>query len=210
MPRWVDVDPQRLARWFDGFSARHGDIVWAGDRAVAADGCVAIHSGHAAHGWQLAERRRGLLLVRRGGYAIGVAQGPLLVASKVGRRPVHGRSAAGGWSQQRFARRREGQVKVALAAAADAAARLLLPERLDEVVCGGDRTAVDRVLADPRLSPLRNLVSADLRDVPDPGLEILRTTLAQVCRVRIEIHDGAGCREAHPPSSAPSTTCPAG
>ena len=61
------------------------------------------------------------------GHAVGVFDGAALVASKVGSRQVHGRSAAGGWSQQRFARRREGQVRVALAAAADVAATLLLP-----------------------------------------------------------------------------------
>ena len=41
--------------------------------------------------------------------------------AKVGSRLVHGRSAAGGWSQHRFARRREKQANEALSAAADAA-----------------------------------------------------------------------------------------
>ena len=90
--------------------------------------------------------------------------------SKVGSRQVHGRSAAGGWSQQRFARRREGQVRVALAAAADLAATLLVPvaATLDAVVLGGDRRSVDTVLADVRLAPLRPLVVPPLLDVPDP------------------------------------------
>ncbi|HWH29889.1 MAG TPA: Vms1/Ankzf1 family peptidyl-tRNA hydrolase, partial [Mycobacteriales bacterium] len=52
----------------------------------------------------LAPRRVGVLLVRLGGFACGVFTGDDLVASKVGSRPVHGRSAAGGQSQQRFAR----------------------------------------------------------------------------------------------------------
>jgi len=50
------------------------------------------------------DRRVGVLLVRLGGYAAGVFEGSTLVASKVGSRQVHGRSSAGGWSQQRFAR----------------------------------------------------------------------------------------------------------
>ncbi|MHB8342283.1 MAG: acVLRF1 family peptidyl-tRNA hydrolase [Mycobacteriales bacterium] len=205
MSRWVDVDPQRLARWFDGFGARHGDVTWDGDRAIAQDGCVAVHSGHAQHGWTVPDRRRGLLLVRLGGYAVGVAQGPVLVASKVGQRPVHGRSAAGGWSQQRFARRREGQVKVALAAAADTAARLLLPESIEEIVSGGDRSAVAGVLADPRLAPLRRLVTAELLEVPDPRLVVLQAALARVCRVRIEIRDGPNCLEPSRPSAGGPT-----
>ena len=71
-----------------------------------------------------ADRTVGVLLVRLGGYAVGVFTGspPRLVDSKTGSRLVHGRSAAGGWSQHRFARRRENQVATALRAAADAAA----------------------------------------------------------------------------------------
>src|SRR5258708_2392182 len=68
-------------------------------------------------------RAVGVLLVRLGGYAAGVFAGypPALADAKVGSRPVHGRSAAGGWSQQRFARRREKQANEALDAAAGAA-----------------------------------------------------------------------------------------
>lgn len=76
----------------------------------------------AAHA--LADRAVGVLLVRLGGYAAGVFTGspPRLAGSQAGSRLVHGRSAAGGWSQQRFARRREKQVSEALQAASDAAA----------------------------------------------------------------------------------------
>ena len=82
-------------------------------------------------GWSstsLRDRRVGVLLVRLGGCACGVFDGPTLVASKVTTRQVHGRIAAGGQSQQRFARRREGQVRVMLQASADTAVRVLLPE----------------------------------------------------------------------------------
>ena len=51
-----------------------------------------------------------LLLLRRGGYGVGRAsQGGALAASKVGTRYVQSRTAAGGWSQHRFARRRDNQ-----------------------------------------------------------------------------------------------------
>lgn len=122
----------------------------------------------------LLERTVGVLLVRLGGHAAGVFAGGELVASKVGSRPVHGRNAAGGWSQQRFARRREGQVAVALGSAADVAVRVLLDRPLDAVVVGGDRTAVDAVLADRRLAPLRPLVTGRLLAVPDPRLVVLQ------------------------------------
>jgi hypothetical protein len=121
-----------------------------------------------------AVRRVGVLLVRRGGHAAGVFVGDRLVSSKVGSRHVQGRTAAGGWSQQRFARRREGQAAVAVGAAADEAARILLAGPLDGLVTGGDRASVDAVLADPRLAVLSPLVTGRLLDVPDPRLKVLQ------------------------------------
>jgi hypothetical protein len=82
---------------------------------------AAIAEAFAAHARR--PRTVGVLLVRLGGYAAGVFVGypPVLQDAKVGSRLVHGRSAAGGWSQHRFARRREKQVNEALDAAAGAA-----------------------------------------------------------------------------------------
>jgi Actinobacteria/chloroflexi VLRF1 release factor len=82
---------------------------------------AAIAAAFAAHARR--PRTVGVLLVRLGGYAAGVFTGypPALQDAKVGSRLVHGRSAAGGWSQHRFARRREKQANEALDAAADAA-----------------------------------------------------------------------------------------
>jgi peptide subunit release factor 1 (eRF1) len=124
------------------------------------------------------ERVVGVLLVRLGGHAAGVFAGARLVDSKVGSRLVHGRHRAGGSSQQRFARRREGQARVALEAAADVAARVLLPHRddLEALVLGGDRRAVAEVLEDPRLRPLASLAEERVLDVPDPRLAVLRST----------------------------------
>ncbi|HET9188912.1 MAG TPA: acVLRF1 family peptidyl-tRNA hydrolase, partial [Acidothermaceae bacterium] len=136
-------------------------------------------------------RRLGILLVRLGGYAVGVFDDGELVASKVGARPVHGRSAAGGWSQQRFARRREGQARVALAAAADAAAAILLPlrETLDAVVTGGDRRALRDVLDDPRLGVLSALTVSRVLDVPDPKAAVLRASHASALAIRVTISE---------------------
>jgi peptide subunit release factor 1 (eRF1) len=91
---------------------------------------------------------------------------------------VHGRHRKGGSSSGRFARRREGEARAALQAAADVAVRVLLPAagRLDALVLGGDRRALDEVLADARLAPLRGLVADRVLDVPDPRLAVLRDT----------------------------------
>ena len=122
------------------------------------------------------QRTVGVLLVRLGGHAVGVFVGERLVDSKVGSRLVHGRHRKGGSSSGRFARRREGQARAALEQAADVAARVLVPfaARLDAVVLGGDRRALDTVLGDARLAPLRELAVDRVLDVPDPRLAVLR------------------------------------
>jgi peptide subunit release factor 1 (eRF1) len=120
------------------------------------------------------ERVVGVLLVRLGGHAAGVFEGERLVDSKVGSRLVHGRHRKGGSSSGRFARRREGQARAALEQAANVAARVLLGRTLDAVVLGGDRRALEIVLADPRLAPLRPLAVDRVHDVPDPRLAVLR------------------------------------
>lgn len=182
--RWVTVGPERLPRWLAGFAERHGTTVTSAEPTLvtlqAADGAIAeVEVPFPPLSGELVEhvqrgRTVGVLLVRLGGYAAGVFVGDALVSSKVGSRQVHGRSAAGGWSQQRFARRREGQASVALQSAADVAVRVLLAQPLDAVVVGGERTAVDAVLADRRLAALGPLVTGRLIEVPDPRLTVLQ------------------------------------
>ncbi|GII21717.1 acVLRF1 family peptidyl-tRNA hydrolase [Planosporangium mesophilum] len=205
--RWVEVDPERLPRWLAGFRERHGDVIARrlpdGLALTAADGEVAechLLLGSAGDLDDLATEalrphRLGLLLVRRGGYGIGVAQGTELVESKVGSRYVQSRTAAGGWSQQRFARRRDNQARAAAGETVDTVLRLLVPQAkvLDALVTGGDRRLVDEVLADPRLAPLRELRAERFLDVPDPKLAVLKTAVAGARKVRIRLPDtGSG------------------
>ncbi len=132
-----------------------------------------------------------MLLVRLGGYAAGVFAGspPELVTSKTGSRPVHGRSAAGGWSQHRFARRREKQAAEALDAAAGAAVRVFgaFPAELDAVVLGGDRRTAAGLRDEPRLRPYLALATERFLTVPDPRLPVLRDSprLFRAIRIRV-------------------------
>ncbi|MDF5753748.1 acVLRF1 family peptidyl-tRNA hydrolase [Spongiactinospora sp. TRM90649] len=137
------------------------------------------------------ERWVGVVLVRRGGYAAGVFRGAELVASKVGARLVQGRSAAGGWSQQRFARRREQQAGQARDAAAEVAARVLGPymDRLEAVFFGGDRRAVDALRGDRRLAAAFAREAEPFLTVPDPRLAVLRDTPRTFRAVRIRVVD---------------------
>lgn len=189
----MEVAPERLDRWLAGFAERHGAPVRDGLVWTAPDGAfaeVVPPYRPVSEALVLApESRVGVLLVRLGGYAAGIFQGARLVSSKVGSRPVHGRNAAGGQSQQRFARRRENQAAAALQAAADNAVRVLLPARLQAVVPGGERAAVAAVLADRRLAPLLPLVVERLLDVPDPRLRVLQASPSLWRAVRVRVVD---------------------
>jgi hypothetical protein len=195
-----EVPPERLERWLRRWAGQHGGVERTEAHAgrvvfVAADGAevdcdppfppLRGHGGvregfdpaplleHAGRPWVV-----GVVLVRLGGHAAGVFSGRRLVASKVGSRNVHGRHRAGGSSQRRFERRREGQARVALDAAAENAVRVLGEHRRDieAVVLGGDRRALSTVLEDPRLRWLAPLASERVLDVPDPRLTVLRAT----------------------------------
>jgi hypothetical protein len=135
------------------------------------------------------ERRVGVLLVRRSGYAVGVFAGTALEASKVDSTYVQGTTKAGGWSQQRYARRRANQASAAFAEAADVVARLLGTARLDALVTGGDRPAVRAVLADRRLAHLDAIVTPPWLTVKDPKLRVLAAMPEQFLAVRITVTD---------------------
>ena len=138
-----------------------------------------------------ADRTVGVLLVRLGGYAAGVFTGtePALAASKVGSRLVHGRSAAGGQSQRRFARRRENQAHQALSAAADTAAAVFGPYELDALVLGGDRRAFAPIMKDARLAPYFTVAVRAFLTVPDPRLTVLKDTPRLFRAIRITIDE---------------------
>jgi len=202
--RRVEVAPERLAGWVERFVARHGEIsTRPGDdglRITAGDGAYATlkpawpYDGGSVDDLVASVQRPrtvGLLLVRRGGFAIGVAEGGRLVASKVGTRYVQGRTKAGGWSQQRYARRRDAQASSAFAAAADAAAHVVLPRPgdLEGLVSGGDRAAVRAVLADPRLKALADLPQGRFLAVPDPRRRVLEEAVRRARAVVVEVYD---------------------
>ena len=161
-----------------------GDAVPSADEARGAAEALAAQAA--------ADRTVGVLLVRLGGYAVGVFSGspPRLADSKTGSRPVHGRSAAGGWSQHRFARRRENQAATALRAAADAAAEVFGrygPDRLDAVVLGGDKRSAAGLRADPRLEKYLAKATGRFLTVPDPRLAVLRETPRAFLAIRIRL-----------------------
>ena len=204
--RLVHVPPGRLPGWLRGFDERHGGAAatLSSDEVTleAADGARAVVTvpflpwtpvgepleallAHVAR-----ERQVGALLVRKGGYAVGRFTGARLTASKVDSTYVQGRTKAGGWSQQRYARRRDNQSAKAYAEAAEVVARLLVPHagELDAVVTGGDAVAVTAVLAEPRLAALLPLVQPRTHAVPDPRLRVLTAFPEQFLAVEIALN----------------------
>ena len=177
------------ARWVDNFATRHGGVELAVGGRAAARGARPTgrrsrprlpfdwgsYGGADPAGLVAAAvappRAWGVLLVRKGGFAVARMAGAELVEHKVGQRHVQGRTKAGGQSQQRFARRRDNQAREAYEAAADHAVRVLGRGPAGPVVTGGDHAAVGEVLADPRLRGLA--VVGPWLPVPDPRRRVL-------------------------------------
>ncbi len=136
-----------------------------------------------------------VLLVRLGGYAAGVFSGERLLASKVGRRNVHGRHRAGGSSADRFRRRREEQAKALVEDAAATAHRVFAPYRdeLEAVVLGGDRSAIRATLARSRdLASLEEKALERFLAVPEPRQAVLERAILDVYAAEVVTEPASG------------------
>ncbi|MFI5608036.1 acVLRF1 family peptidyl-tRNA hydrolase [Amycolatopsis sp. NPDC051903] len=210
--RAVEVAPGRLAGWFTRFADRNDGVRTtelgpAEVRVTAANGATAtatvpfgpladtgVRTGLAveplvAHA--LASRVIAVLLVRLGGHSLGLARDGVVGLSRTDRHLVPGRTAAGGWSQQRFARRRAGQARTALRAAADEAFEVLVPRlsEVDAVVLGGDRRALDRLRADRRLGPLFARAEPRVLEIPGPRRAVLDEAARRAIAVQVVVRE---------------------
>jgi len=198
---------ERVEGWVARFEARHPGTVWLVDpeavHGSSPDGSTAHFElpfppladtsmpGVFAH--LVRPRRLGVVLVRRGGFAVARLVGDELAASKIGRRHVQGRTKAGGWSQQRFARRRDNQARAAFDAAAEHVQSLLLPHaaRLEALIVGGDRAAVESVLGHAELRPLAACTRLWIGGVADPRRDVLMKAIATGRSLPIGVVDTA-------------------
>lgn len=204
--RTVSVPPDRLAGWVQRFTTRHGELtaqchpdavlLQAGDAAMAR----LINRWEPLSGESLSvddvvehltrARVIGLLLVRKAADAVAVAAGDDLIAHRVSRHYVQARSKAGGWSQQRYARRRSNQARGAYQQAADDAFEVLVPHlaRLCALVTGGDRQGLAEVFTDRRLAGLAELPQRHpVLPVPDARLNVLIDSVAAARAIPIEL-----------------------
>lgn len=198
----VLIPSARFERWVLNFDARHGatvlEVVQGALTGVATDGSTfrarlplkaayADAPDPAAFAAAVeAPDHWGMLLVRKGGFAVAHLAGERTVESKVGQRHVQGRTKAGGQSQQRFARRRDNQARQAYEAAADHAARILGELAGGTlVVTGGDHAAIGEVLADPRLKGL--VATGPWLAVPDPRRGVLEQAVQDALAVQVDV-----------------------
>lgn len=192
------VPPARLERWTANFLKRHGatasNVVDGALVGFAQDGSsfeARLPFGRMYAGPATTEAfveaatppaEWGLLLVRKGGFAIARVDGERIVSSKVGQRHVLGRSQAGGWSQQRFARRRENQAREAYAAAAHHTEVLI--GHVAVIVAGGDRAAIDEVV---QMTGLGSRVVATMPDVREPRRGVFEEAVVDARSVRMRV-----------------------
>ncbi|MCD0446663.1 hypothetical protein LO763_23890 [Glycomyces sp. A-F 0318] len=207
--RIVEVEPERLPKWVANFAARNGGI--AGHHAEGDAWTVESNDGPSAGvTWTLAgglpsawlldddpvkaaerlrdyalePRRIAVLLVRKGAYSVGVVEDGRILASKTDTAYVQGKTKAGGQSQQRFARRRDGQAKAAEKRARDAAFAVLGGAAFDALATGGP---VEGVLEDPRLAELRPAVH--FGDIAEPKAALLTETAYRAIGFQIRLTD---------------------
>jgi hypothetical protein len=200
--RTVTVPAVRLDRWITGFLERHGGdeslregrLVLTGDDGSVAT-LIAPFPGDIDSRTDFIEHvgqppRCAVLLIRRGGFAAAIVDAGGVESSDVGRRHVQGRTAAGGWSQQRFARRRQKQSDELVDAAVDYAARVIVPALpVDYLVTGGDRPLLEQALADSRLRPLQVLPRGPHLEVPDPRRDVVQGLPERLASARIDLID---------------------
>jgi hypothetical protein len=196
----VLVPAARCERWVANFGSRHDGVALAvadgrlagtapdGSTFTAALPFDTAYDGPAEAGALAtavaAPADWGVLLVRKGGFAVARLAGETVTGSKVGQRHVQGRTKAGGQSQQRFARRRDNQARQAYEAAAGHAVRLLAGTPV--LVTGGDHGAVEAVLADARLGAR---VVGRWLPVPDPRRRVLEAAVEDALAVEFVVEN---------------------
>jgi hypothetical protein len=130
----------------------------------------------------------GVVLLRLGGYSVGVFEGERLLTSKTGTRFVKGRHKAGGRSQRRFARRREEQIRELFDKACSVVAAKFADyeKQLDYVFLGGDRLTLLAFLK--RCEYLRGLSDKTMGrvlSVAKPRYEALHNAPSQIWKTRV-------------------------
>ena len=127
----------------------------------------------------------GVVLVRLGRFSVAVFRGGELVEAKTASRYVKGKHHAGGTSQLRYTRVRDGQIRRLYDKVCEEVRARLSPREvgLDHVVLGGERFTLNGLLKDcPALAALQPITLKRRLNIRDPK----RDTLPQVAGMLTE------------------------
>lgn len=187
------VPAARLTDWVERFAAAHQGLAGTQDTddgvlLAMRDGATALLSppwpddgrpgpgaGPVERLASLAaqERRLGLVLVRRGGYGVGVSVGGKLVAHKVGTASARSRGGDSG-------------AAVVEKAVAEAA-KVFAGQGFEYLATGGDAKLLASALQAPALKAVAGRPRLVPLPVADPNMAVLQKAAADFCAVRIRI-----------------------
>ena len=155
----------------------------AGSSALVVIPPFPLSESRLIHGWDLsplqsllaAEHTVGVILLRLGRFSVAVYQGERLLTSKTDARYVKGRHHAGGTSQLRFQRIREGQAQRLYQKACQAAQiQFTAYSALEFIVLGGDRFTLDGFLKEcSYLQRWRDKIMGRRLNIRDPKRDTL-------------------------------------
>ena len=199
--RQTFVPAQRISGWLERFAAGNGGVSvtpeHGGLHLAAGNGTEAQllapwpDDGRPGRGADDVERlvslagqsrTVGLVLLRRGGFAVGVARDGALLPPPAGVKPVQSRGSAGGSPQ-----RRANQTQTLVEAAAAAAAGLFAGHPAEYLVFGGDRALTGLFVQQPVFARWSNLSTLRPLAVQEPKPAALAQAARDACSVLIRI-----------------------
>ena len=130
----------------------------------------------------------GVVLVRLGRFSVAVFRGGELVDSKTDSRYVKGKHHAGGTSQLRYTRVRDGQIKRLYDKVCEETRAHLLPPaaRLDYLVLGGERFTLNGLVKQcPALAALEPITLNRRLNIRDPKRDTLPQVAAMLTESRV-------------------------
>jgi peptide subunit release factor 1 (eRF1) len=130
----------------------------------------------------------GIILVRLGFYALGIAENERLIAHKTGTGLVHGRQRQGGSSANRFRQRRVEQTHHFLERVVVHAKEMFESQArtLDYFVYGGARTTITELMKHSIFfKQFKNRLLPPLLDIPNPHFEVMEQAVTDIWSSRV-------------------------
>jgi len=130
----------------------------------------------------------GIILIRMGAFAVGIAHGETIISSKISGGCIHGRHRQGGSSAARFARHREKQIELFFTRACGYTREHIEPHtrKMDYIIYGGARTTINTFKK--QCSLLAKIPAPQLApylDIAQPRQQVLEETVVRLYSSRV-------------------------